>query len=220
MSAVLLGSIGTLADTSELQRAAFNDAFAAHGLDWSWSRENYVAMLATSGGADRVAQYAASRHQTVDAGAIHATKSELFQQGVVRSGLSPRPGVVDTVRDARAAGMKVALVTSTSPANVEAVLAALAPALGRMDFDLVVDLDDVDAPKPDRAAYDVAVAALGESAAQCVAVEDNVDGVVAAIAAGIRCFAFPNQNTSDHDFALAQARVDSLDLARLTSTAR
>ena len=36
MSAILFGSISTIADTSELQRQAFNQAFKAHGLDWDW----------------------------------------------------------------------------------------------------------------------------------------------------------------------------------------
>ena len=46
MPAVLFGSIGALADTSELQREAFNEAFDAHGLDWNWSRDEYRALLA------------------------------------------------------------------------------------------------------------------------------------------------------------------------------
>lgn len=215
MTAVLLGSIGTLVDTSELQRQAFNDAFVAHGLDWTWGREDYVAMLSRSGGADRVARYAAERGEQVDAGAVHATKSALFRSGLASAGLPPRPGVVETVRAARAAGHQVALVTTTSAANVDAVLDALQPALGRADFDLVVDLGGVVAPKPDRAAYDLALAALGETAQTAVAVEDNVDGVAAATAAGLRCVAFPNENTRSDDFAEAHARVDVLDLAQL-----
>ncbi len=215
MTAVLLGSIGTLADTSELQRQAFNDAFAAHGLDWVWSREDYVAMLAMSGGADRVARFAAERGEQVDAGAVHATKSALFQSGLASAVLPARPGVVQTVRAARAAGHQVALVTTTSTANVDALLDALQPELGRDDFDLVVDLGGVVAPKPDRAAYDVALAALGETASTAVAVEDNVDGVAAAAAAGVRCIAFPNENTRGHDFAQAHSQVEVLALDQL-----
>ena len=58
MSALLLGSISALADTSELQREAFNAAFAEHGLDWEWTREDYQQMLTGNGGRDRVAAYA------------------------------------------------------------------------------------------------------------------------------------------------------------------
>ena len=82
MSAILFGSISTVADTSELQRAAFNQAFAEHGLDWTWDRDDYRAMLATSGGRSRVAEYARARGQAVDAQAVHATKSALFQKSL------------------------------------------------------------------------------------------------------------------------------------------
>src|SRR5579875_2388832 len=67
MTAVLFGSIGTLADTSELQREAFNEAFREHGLDWNWSRDEYRELLRDSGGAKRIAAYAQERGDTVDA---------------------------------------------------------------------------------------------------------------------------------------------------------
>ena len=67
MSALLLGSISVLADTSELQREAFNQAFAEHGLDWEWSRKECRNLLTSNGGRDRVAEYAGGRDETVDA---------------------------------------------------------------------------------------------------------------------------------------------------------
>jgi HAD superfamily hydrolase (TIGR01509 family) len=215
MSAILFGSISTVADTSELQREAFNRAFEQHGLDWRWDREDYRAMLSTAGGRDRIAEYARSRGQDVDADAVHATKSEIFQRSAGTAGLEPRPGVVDTVRGARAKGLKVGLVTTTSPANIAALLDALNPELGRADFDVVVDSSTVERPKPDRAAYDFAVQDLGERPEGCVAIEDNVDGVRAATAAGVACVAFPNANTAGGDFGAATEQVDHLEVDRL-----
>jgi HAD superfamily hydrolase (TIGR01509 family) len=222
MSAILFGSISTVADTSELQREAFNRAFEAHGLDWRWDREDYRAMLSTSGGRDRIAEHARSLGQDVDADAVHATKSEIFRQSLAGSGIEPRPGVVDTVRGARARGLRVGLVTTTSPANVAALMDALGPELGAADFDVVVDTDSVERPKPDPAAYDFAVRSLGERPEGCVAVEDNVDGVRAATAAGVACVAFPNANTAGGDFAAATGQVDHLevdDLQKLITAA-
>jgi len=221
MSAILFGSISTVADTSELQREAYNRAFETHGLDWRWDRDDYREMLASSGGRDRVAEYARSRGQDVDADAVHETKSTIFQQSLAGSGLSPRPGVVDTVRGARERGLKVALVTTTSAGNVSALLDALGPELGSSDFDLVVDSSTVGKPKPDPAAYEFAVRSLGEQPQSCVAVEDNVGGVQAATAAGVGCVAFPNENTAAHEFTGAADRVDRLDvdaLAKLTGS--
>ncbi len=215
MSAILFGSISTVADTSELQREAFNQAFQAHGLDWHWDRETYRAMLARSGGQDRIADYAHSLGQSVDAAAIHRSKSRIFQETLASTELAPRAGVVDTIRDARDNGWKVGLVTTTSRENVAALLNALSPEVRLQDFDVVVDSSSVGAPKPDKAAYSFALQMLDEAPTQCVAIEDNVDGVHSAVAAGVVCVAFLNENTAGHDVAAAQRRVDRLDVHEL-----
>ena len=200
MSALLLGSISVLADTSELQREAFNAAFAEHGLHWEWSREDYQRMLTGNGGRDRIQEYAAARGESVDADAVHATKSRIFQERLRSGDVAARPGVAETINQARAAGHKVALVTTTSPDNLAALDAGLGGLPALRDFDLVVDADQVEAGKPDPEAYLLALDKLAERAEDCLAVEDNVGGVEAARAAGIAVVAFPNANTQDHDF--------------------
>lgn len=219
MPAVLFGSISTLADTSEVQRAAFNDAFAQHGLDWTWSREDYIDMLATNGGQDRIAAYAEARGEDVDAAAVHQTKSELFREHLRAGGVEPRAGVAQTVRDARDAGFKIALVTTTSPENVAALGDALGAEVGVTDFDLLVDASMVEQPKPDPSAYTWALERLGESPGACVAVEDNVGGVRSANGAGVACVAFPNQNTAGQDFSTATATVERVDFTDLRGSA-
>jgi HAD superfamily hydrolase (TIGR01509 family) len=215
MSALLLGSISTVADTSELQRQAFNQAFQAHGLDWRWDRDDYRAMLSTSGGQDRITGYARSRGEDVDSKAIHETKSKIFRELLATAGLAPRPGVADTIKAAKDRGWKVGLVTTTSRANVAALLGRLHPQVGDQDFDVIVDSSSVGSPKPDPAAYVFALQGLNEAPGDCVAVEDNVDGVLAAVAAGVPCVAFPNENTGQHDFSAAARRVGRLDFADL-----
>ncbi len=210
MPAILFGSIGTIADTSELQREAFNQAFEAHGLGWRWDREEYLTLLEQSGGEQRIAEQARSAGRDVDAAAVHRTKSELFQQRLAAARITPRPGVVETIRDGRRSGMKIALVTTTAKENVAAVVEALGPDLRAADFDLIVDASQIEKPKPDPAAYTFALERLGEDAQACVAIEDNLGGVEAATVAGLACAAFPNENTAQHDFARAERRVDEL----------
>ena len=214
MSAILFGSISALADTSELQRQAFNEAFAAHGLDWDWSRDDYQAMLSSSGGAQRVQDYAAARGEDVDAAAVHAKKSQIFQKLLATSTVSPRPGVVATFDEAKKNDRRLGFVTTTSQGNVDALMRALQPHISAEMFDLIVSRDSVTKPKPDAAAYEFALERLGEDAGNAVAIEDNVGGVAAAAAAGIRCIAFPNENTTSGDFSAAAETVDSLEDAR------
>lgn len=219
MSALLLGSISTVADTSELQRQAFNDAFTEHGLEWHWDRDEYLRMLESSGGEKRIADYAESLGTTVDAGAVHRSKTHIFQRILAESRLSPRPGVVETIRAAKDKGSKVALVTTTSADNVASLMDALTPELRMSDFDLVVDASHVAQPKPDKAAYSYALETLGETARACVAVEDNLQGVEAAAAAGLACVAFPNQNTAGSDFPKASRIIDRMDFDELQEIA-
>lgn len=217
MPALLFGSIGTLADTSELQREAFNEAFEAHGLPWRWDRVDYLALLERSGGAQRIAEYGESVGQEVDAEAVHRSKSKLFRKRLAASPPPPRPGVVETIADAKREGFEVALVTTTSAANIASLLEALGADLETSDFDLIVDAASVGQPKPDMAAYAFALERLGERPADCVAIEDNEDGVEAASAAGLTCVAFPGANTAGHDFGKADHRLDRLTFSELES---
>lgn len=210
MSAILFGSISTLADTSEIQRRAFNEAFEAHRLGWNWSQEDYRSMLGSNGGAGRIAEYASARGDDVDSAAVHATKCEIFQKLLADSGVSPRPGVTQTLDAAKEHGLRVGLVTTTSPDNVAALLDALT-GVDRDSFDIVVDSTSVEQGKPDPASYLFALDQLGEKADQCVAIEDNVGGVHAASAASVSCVAFPNENTAGSDFSGAVITVESLD---------
>ena len=124
VKAVMFGAIGTIAETSELQRQAFNAAFEEAGLDWSWEREEYRDMLETPGGERRIEDYNRARGARIDASAIHARKTGLFQEALDQ-GVEPRPGVVDTIRALREAGVRIAFCTTTEEANVAAILRAV-----------------------------------------------------------------------------------------------
>lgn len=214
MTAILFGSISTLADTSEIQRDAFNTAFAEHGLDWTWDQEEYAGLLDSNGGRDRVAAYADDRGEDVDADAVHATKSRIYQQALRLAAVAPREGVVETIRAAKEQGLKLGLVTTTSADNLAALGDALSDTVDFADFDVVVDQSKVSQRKPDAEAYSYALEQLGVDASDAVAIEDNQGGVESAKAAGVAVVAFPNGNTETHDFGDTR-RVESVDLADL-----
>ena len=215
MSAILFGSISTIADTSELQRQAFNRAFEAHGLGWTWDKEQYLAMLEKSGGQNRIANYAESKGQAVDAKAVHQSKSKFFQDSLSESRIQPRPGVVETIQEAKKNGFRIAFVTTTSQDNVSRLLEALKPSIQPTDFDVILNAESVDRPKPDKAAYTYALDKLGEKSEDCIAIEDNLEGVESAISAGLTCVAFPNENTAQHDFSKAQHLANHLNFDSL-----
>lgn len=59
--ALILDVDGTLAETEEVHRRAFNDAFAQMGLDWRWGRRIYRKLLQTAGGKERIRAFDRSR---------------------------------------------------------------------------------------------------------------------------------------------------------------
>ncbi|QUJ76562.1 HAD-IA family hydrolase [Sulfitobacter albidus] len=207
MKAILFGSLSVLVDTSELQRTAFNTAFREAGLDWDWTPDLYRDLLTASGGRDRIADYAEGRGDTVDVAALHARKSEIFQDALRSSDIGLRPVTLEMMDFADETGIKTAFVSTTSRENLDAVMQGFG-GQDALKLALVTDADTVSAGKPDPAIYLHALDALGLEAADVIAVEDNVPGMQAAQAAGITCVVYPNQNTVGHDFGGAPRAED------------
>ena len=217
MSAIFFGSISTIADTSELQRQAFNQAFALHHLDWEWSRDQYISLLGQSGGKKRLEDYAKSVGRSIDAESVHRSKSEIFQQYLRENPLKPRPGVAEVIQQAKQHKLKLAFVTTTSEQNVLLMLEALRKEVDPTDFDLVVNASHVERSKPAKDAYIFALKELDQTPNCCVAIEDNLGGLEAAKAAELPCVAFPNENTAHDNFETAELQVDCLNFEQLYS---
>lgn len=167
-------------------------------------------MLRKSGGTQRIKEYAASLGQSVDAVKIHASKSRIFQEYLGMGKAEPRQGVVETIIQAKKQGLKLGFVTTTSKENVFSLLSALAPDIDKANFDLITDASMVKRSKPAKDAYILALQELNEKAENCVAIEDNLGGQMAARSAGISCVAFRRENTTDHDVSLADLWIDQL----------
>ena len=180
VKAILFGSIGTIVETSEFQRQAFNAAFAEAGLDWNWDQDEYRQLLAKSGGRQRVADYAAKRGDTVDAVKIHARKTQIFDQAILDQGLAARAGVSDVIAFAKENGIKLGFVTSTTQANIDAIFQALGDTLVESDFEFIGDASLVANSKPDPAIYKLALRNLALTAEDCIAIEDTATSMEAA----------------------------------------
>jgi HAD superfamily hydrolase (TIGR01509 family) len=208
LQAILLGSIGTLGETSDLQRRAFNAAFAEAGLDWEWSRKEYRALLARPGGRRRIADYARARGETVDADRLHRRKTEILHQFLDKVAVPPRRGLRRLMDAAAQAGLRLGLVSTTSRQTVERMLAATG--LDAAAFAFIGDATTVDATKPAPAIYEAALNALAIPASDALAIEDSPESAEAAIAAGIRCIAFPGAAHVGRDFGDVLAETHTL----------
>lgn len=200
VKAILFGSIGVFAECSDLQRQAYNSAFSEAGLDWDWSPSAYNSMLGTSGGMDRLASYAKARREFVDVATLHQRKSTIFQERITRIRLPLRPGIGETLYATQRFGIPIGFVTSTSRRNVNAVIAALKFDITPADFAVITSRETVSHPKPHPEAYLTALAELGISAEDVVAIEDSPSSAKAAVAAGVPTIALPGQAHIDRPF--------------------
>ena len=211
MNAILFGSIGSIIESSEIQRQAFNKAFEQHGLDWSWSTQEYADLLKNSGGRQRVTDYASAKGADVDVDAIYEAKCENFKKMMNEGDHQPLPGVVETIQRAKKEGIKLGFVTSTTKENRALVMDAVKDSISESDFDVVVDLSVVEDRKPLPTCYEVALEKLGCAAMDALAIENNADGLSAANAAGILCIVVAGEFNAHHIYKNAHLRMESLD---------
>lgn len=218
ISALVFDVDGTLADTEEAHREAFNRAFLAHGLEFCWSRALYRELLQVTGGKERLAAFFERIRLTVGerrrlSGLIpglHATKTAFYRHRIERGGVPMRPGVRRLMIEARAAGVRLAIASTTSPANVSALLEGALGNEALDEFSVIATGDAVPRKKPAPDIYLLALGRLGVTARCAVAFEDSAIGVAAAKAAGLFTVATPSPWTREQDFAAADLVLPSL----------
>lgn len=220
LAALIFDVDGTLCETEEIHRNAFNDTFAAAGLDWCWSIAAYTRLLRVTGGKERMAAYRAERGGQVpsdaEIGALHRAKTARYAAIVAAGGLVARPGVLSLVARARTAGLQLAVATTTSPANVDALCQALWQKPAAAVFDVIAAGDDVAQKKPAPDVYHLALQRLGLPPEAALAFEDSRNGVLSARSAGLRVVASPSLFTAGDDLTAATqicADLSAFDLA-------
>ena len=217
MQALIFDCDGVLVDTErDGHRVAFNKAFAAKGLADEWSVERYGVLLETAGGKERMRRHFEETAWPVAEGErdgfiaeLHRLKTDIFMELIESGALPLRPGVARIVDEAIAAGVKLA-VCSTS--NERAVAAVVNVMLGpeRAPHMPIFAGDMVRAKKPDPAIYHLAREQLDLEPARCVVIEDSNNGLRAALAAGMHCVVTTASYTADEDFTGAARIVPNL----------
>lgn len=204
MKAIIFDVDGTLAETEEAHRTAFNRAFAEAGLAWCWSQSDYRALLTTTGGRERIARFMAEHGVQPDPAAIaalHIRKNAIYADLVAGGFVTPRPGVARLIDEARHSGVALAIATTTSRVNLLALLDSVFGPGASGWFAAIVTGEDVAVKKPDPEVYRHALAALALDPHDCVAIEDSRPGLAAARAAGIATIVTPSHYTKGDDFS-------------------
>jgi len=216
IKALIFDVDGTLAETEEVHRQAFNDAFVAAGLAWVWDRDLYRRLLEVTGGKERMAHYAeAYRPQDVDRvlpmiAGLHRDKTARYAEIVAAGRVPLRPGVRRLIEEAEAAGVALAVATTTTLDNVTTLLDAGLGAGAAARFAVIGAGDIVPRKKPAPDIYQHVLERLGIAAEGAVAFEDSRNGLLAARGAGLRTVVTPGLYTDGGDFTEAWALVSDL----------
>lgn len=218
MFALIFDCDGVLVDTErDGHRVAFNEAFAQAGLDLRWDIDLYGQLLAVAGGKERMRHYfnrngwppgATDRDDFIKQ--LHARKTERFMQ-IIESGRLPlRSGVARIVDEAIAAGIKLAVCSTSNERAVRRIVEKLLGPERHARFDEILAGDVVAKKKPDPAIYHLAKDRLSVPAGDCLVIEDSRNGLLAAKRAGMRCLVTTNAYTAGEDFTEADRVVSEL----------
>ena len=214
LEAIVFGSLGTVGETSDLHRRAFNQTFRELGLEWDWSEETYVGLLETVGGKERILAFARSYGDAsiteLTATELHAYKTKVYAELVRESASVLRPGVARLVGEARSVGVLLGLATSTSLENIRSNFETFGDTLTLGHFDAVITIDDLDRGKPAPDAHVVCMSRLGVRPSRTIAIEDTEASVASAFIAGATVVATPGAVTGSQNFSSAAVSVSSL----------
>ncbi len=210
---------GTLSDTErDGHRVAFNQAFDEYGMGWHWSVETYGKLLAVTGGKERMKFFA---EKFLDESEVpddleekipelHRAKTRHYTELLSSGAIPLRPGVERLIHEARQRGFRLAIATTTTPANVTALLTHTLGADSIGWFEVIAAGDVVPAKKPAPDIYDYALNEMNLTADECIAFEDSENGIRSSTGANLCTIITINDYTKNHDFSDASIVLDQM----------
>lgn len=219
LQALLFDVDGTLADTErDGHRPAFNMAFAEAGLDWHWDESLYGELLAVTGGKERIRFYLEKyntefkKPENFDdfVKGLHAAKTRFYTQLMAEGKIPLRSGVERLILEAKETGMRMAVVTTTTPANVTALLENTLGPDSESWFEVIAAGDIVPAKKPAPDIYDWALEQMNLTPADAIAFEDSSNGIQSSSQANVKTIITINEYTKEDDFSAADLVLDQM----------
>lgn len=203
---VIFDMDGVLVDSEEFICKAAMAMFAEHGL--TVRPEDFLPFVGA--GENRYIGGVAEKYDF--ACDIERDKRRTYDiyLDIIKGQLKPLPGVHDFVKRARSMGKRLAVASAADRRKVEGNLVELA--LPPESFDAIVTGDDITHNKPDPEIFLTAAERIGCDPQRCLVVEDAVNGVAAAKAAGARCLGITSTFTTE-DLGRADWHAENLGQA-------
>jgi HAD superfamily hydrolase (TIGR01509 family) len=203
LRAVIFDFDGTLIDTEVPWHQAWQEIYQQYQVELPLSL--WGQSIGTHGAFDPIAHLESLTSIKLDQETITALHRRRALELIALQPL--RPGIWTLIRQARQAGLKLGIASSS---HLDWVM----PYLERFSlsgyFDTLCTADDVERIKPDPSLYTLALERVEVAPQEAVAIEDSLNGALAARRAGLACLVVPNPATSHFTFP-----ADAIQLASL-----
>jgi len=219
IQAIIFDVDGTLADTEDAHRIAFNKSFAENHLNWNWDVALYDKLLAVTGGKERIKYFIDSffpefkKPEDYDSFVkhLHVVKTGYYTSMLADGHIPLRPGIKQLISEAHEIGILLAIATTTSPENVSALLEIGLGKNWQNYFACVGCGDIVPNKKPAPDIYNWVLNKLDLPPDHCIALEDSNNGLRSSLAAGIKTYITVNPYTRTQNFTGAAAVFEDLE---------
>ena len=201
---LILDMDGVIVDSEPLHLLAFQELFSKHDIDYT--AEHNREFL---GRKDIIiAEILIERFKLPYTPKTFVENKEQILKRLIVHQSTARPGLFKILDLAKSIGLPIAVASSATMPTIQLVVDTLNI---RSYFDSLTSGDEVEHGKPAPDVFLLAAKRLGLQPTQCLVVEDTLNGIKAAKAAGMHCIAIPCEATMHQDHSLADLRLTSLE---------
>lgn len=197
LDALIIDVDGTLAETCELNRAAFNQALHDEGLEWTISPAVYAKLPRSAGDAARLSTYlkdfqGGAKISKKLSNAVLSAKQRHFSRMIENGGTALRPGVARLLREAAGARLPVGIATTLERGAFEFLLQSHL-GLGALDqFAAIVSAEGNKSSQLDiGAALGACLSALDMEASATTLIAATPAAISAGVELGLSSIAVP-----------------------------
>ena len=208
LNAILFDVGGTIAESEEIHRVSFNEAFKEFGLNWYWDEAIYRELVFIGGGKERIKHYITrawpemlkQKNLTKYIESVHKIKGQIYEEFLNDSQLKARPGIIRLLKELKNGKIRLAIVSDTTEENL---INLFKKGLGINPiewFEILAHGGCTIQKKPSPDIYLWTLERLKLPPESCLAIEDAPRGVDSAIDAGLKVLVTPSIYTLEEKF--------------------
>ena len=208
LNAVLFDVGGTIAESEEIHRVSFNEAFKEFGLTWYWDEAIYRELVFVGGGKERIKHYITrawpemlkQKNLTKYIESVHKIKGQIYEEFLNDSQLKARPGIIRLLKELKNEKIRLAIVSDTTEENL-INLFKKGLCINPIEwFEILAHGGCTIQKKPSPDIYLWTLERLKLPPEACLAIEDAPRGVDSATDAGLKVLVTPSIYTLEENF--------------------